>query len=53
MTDITDLIEAGEDHTVLIVELEEDIEVHKDVQKLVMVQIKKLDFYYQITNLNM
>ena len=38
---------------VLIVESEEDIEVHKDAQKLVMDQIKKLDFYYQIINLNM
>ena len=38
---------------VLIVESEEDIEVHKDAQKLVMDQIKKQDFYYQIINLNM
>ena len=38
---------------VSIAELEEDIEVHKDVQRLVMVQIKKQDIYYKITNLNM
>ena len=53
MIDITDLIEAGEDPTVSIAESEEDIEVHKDVQKLVMVQIRKQGIYYKITNLNM
>ena len=53
MIDITDLIEVGDVLMVLIVELEEDIEVHKGVQELVMVQIKKQDFYYQITKLNM
>ena len=53
MIDITDSIEAGEDPTVSTAESEEDIEVHKDVQKLVMVQIRKQGIYYKITNLNM
>ena len=53
MIDITDSIEVGEDPTVSTAESEEDIEVHNDVQKLVMAQIRKLEIYYKITNLNM